>query len=149
MWILSNSSRSYVHMCRQSCITVLVHYFASNCRLSLLMSDKHCWRWSSTVGDESTWPQWTTMSSYRQLAMTNWCDHGWYSWAIGSRKMICTNSVAHIMNDETTRKYLQFVNSQTAGEAPRAHRLLPNNILVECSCVATGQYHICMTNVNN
>jgi len=36
-------------------------------------------------------------------------DHGGYPRAVGSREKIHTKSVAHIMNDETTRKYLQSV----------------------------------------
>ena len=110
MRILSDSSRSYVHMCRQSCITGLSSLFCiklqalpPDVRQALLELVRCCMRRDYLAA----------VDNYIKLAIGN------SPWPIGvtmvgihersAREKIYTNSVAHIMNDETTRKYLQSV----------------------------------------
>ena len=66
----------------------------------------------------TTWPQWTTISAIGNSPFPTGVT------TVGirersAREKIYTNSVAHIMNDETTRKYLQ---------SEEAHNILPEEV---------------------
>ena len=121
MRILSNSSRSYVPMCRQSCITglafIILHQIAGSpswCPASIAGGCQVLYE-TRLLGCSGQLYQ----ASDRQLAMANWCDHGWYSRAIGSRKDLHEQRGSH---------HEWWDDQKVPAVCEEAHNILPEKI---------------------